>query len=520
MKLLEIKKSIEKLSSQEIGNKFELILLKIAAVHEELSTQEKASVKLKCSRVIKAYMDFFQECQEKLENQQPLDPQRFKIAVLDFLNQANQILKPSAKNRQQMILKRMEALGYPFADKGHCYGITYMGVQSFFADNMQQWNQRIKLIASIPVTEFESYEKLALYLQSRHTSLDNAHQVTEDLNELHAFFDGISLYQNMTTPEYSSLMGVSSVFQNAHLVSDIMQPRIYDDDKMVYKKPTLLHSCTNLYTPESLVTYLSLLKDHLGKASFSVVISANAHALSVHYDHDADEWLVYDPNHLGKARCINTIIAANLLMDDFNATTEPLQGIMAEANVYVEKSRQPDMQASLNKMLKSPVWTLLTNPDQKQRSMLMPLLDQKDIVGFALGLPFLPLQWIAKIILMHPNSVIEFGGSAAECQRTEVLKYINKNYPSESEFILRNYCAFHGSTTNSLPQINCLLEAGVKVTPDIINRAISEKKRDLVELLLKYSPSSSANVTTTYKRLLSDMGKTSPSSDDPSPSPK
>jgi ankyrin repeat protein len=222
-------------------------------------------------------------------------------AFLDYLrNSLNQEIKKAneakIKNElpisQAWLTRRIHAKGYSFSKQGMCFGISTMAAQAFVADDFDRFLHRLAVINQID----EGILAFALYLPQAYTESDSKEDIT--LAEIHAFFDGVCLYQGSNN--YAELFAKQKTLRQEQCdAASLVRPLIME--QMHAELPTG-NDFYGVYTLESLIKYFMILEETI-TAPVSMVLAAKAHAINIQYFPENKIWRVFDPNHLSDYRC-------------------------------------------------------------------------------------------------------------------------------------------------------------------------------------------------------------------------
>ncbi|MCW8409321.1 hypothetical protein OQJ13_10085 [Legionella sp. PATHC035] len=59
-------------------------------------------------------------------------------------------------SKHSQLISLMKVLGYPSDEDGICNGYAYMGMQAFFAKELDVFKQRVDHLLNIPLNDFEN----------------------------------------------------------------------------------------------------------------------------------------------------------------------------------------------------------------------------------------------------------------------------------------------------------------------------------------------------------------------------
>jgi len=179
----------------------------------------------------------------------------------------------------------MRALGYSKAfDKGVCFGFAMMCTQAACNNQLKKFFQRLKFLERFrenPDSIVQALECARLKVSKREPlSADD-----EQILEIPAFFDGISLYQGLhyhrelenTVNNQFLYNNMGNQFLNMEFISSWVQPQAAENR---------LHkvSCAGQYTELEFSQFLTKLASALeGRKGVGVIVGNPTHAVSMHY---------------------------------------------------------------------------------------------------------------------------------------------------------------------------------------------------------------------------------------------
>jgi len=254
---------------------------------------------------------------------------------------------------QGWYISRMKAAGYAVKeDKGYCFGMSYMALQAFLADDMKTFNDRLYVIASIPVEDFKHdfanlREKQQLLLQNGQQ--DEAKKIAETIVDILALFDGIALYHS--TSDYKHLFEEPNkvLSQDAAKTMQITLPVSLDSKD---NKPALISCHSGAYNQEDLKEYLAVMEKNLGSNSFALKLSCADHAINLNYDAKIKQWLLIDPNTLPGVEYSDAGLLAKAMLVAFGQST----GLVMETSLYTTHKHANNIQDDFLSMIQTPEW--------------------------------------------------------------------------------------------------------------------------------------------------------------------
>ena len=425
---------------------------------------------------------------------------------------------------QTWFIERMKALNYTADEGGCCYGMSYMAMQAFLAQDMETFNARLHAIQAIPL---EDYKNEFLNLRNKQKELieqgkpEEAEQINEQIVNTLAFFDGIALHQDPKSHKDFFENPDSILRQDAKRTSPLTLPIALDSDDT---KPVHINTHTGAYTKDELTTYLTTLEENLGKTSFSLALHNAKHAINLNYNAQTKRWLIIDPNHLPGKYYLETNLLANELFSGYQQT----QGLVLETSLYATNSNANKLTDNFEAMKQTITWQALQNPSklntmyEDEKKQVLYALDRDDATWIhekvALGLDVNQIVKNKKPALMYASTInaldsmkalITDGAKleAKDIQGHTALTYavLNENIDAVKLLIesgakpthlnLREACR-----TNNLDVIKCLIKSGIQPTEQVFNTTCEKGKLKTVQCLLKHGmkPSEKSLLASAY----------------------
>ncbi len=277
---------------------------------------------------------------------------------------------------QQWILDRMQALGYPYTHddkgiiKGHCYGIAHMGAQAFLANDIEHFNERLSIIESIPV---EDYQNNFAGLRQRQAQLerdgarDEAEEIDALMIDIKAFFDGISLLQNADNDQYKGFHENTAPIQVANKILPIVCPSSLDSPG---ERPVHVKSVIGAYSKAQLSQYITLLEKSLGNQSFSLVFMSANHEINLNYNHLTKQWLFIDSNQLPGDIYLHSDLIADAILEAFTFSIAKRDGIVTFTEMYIPEKQKEQFDDDFSTLEQQETWHdmhALTNENLTER---------------------------------------------------------------------------------------------------------------------------------------------------------
>jgi len=275
---------------------------------------------------------------------------------------------------QRWYMDRMVKCGYPITEIGMCYGLSYMALQAFLANDMATFNERLQLINNTSLQDCKCDENKTPFFNLRQKQqhlisegkIDEAIVLNNKIIDMSAFFDGVALHQQPDKfDDFLPPDPLSRGFQNGQKTMQLTLPIALDT---LEKKPFKIESWTGAYTKEELIEYLTLLKNNLGSTSFALQINSTAHAINLNYDSNTQQWLFVNPNLLPGQSLADMERLADLLLLGFGQT----QGLVMETNLYTTTNLAPQMSEHYLNMKNAPAWKELHALSEEKINKIYP----------------------------------------------------------------------------------------------------------------------------------------------------
>ena len=255
------------------------------------------------------------------------------------------------------LVNRMQALGYKSEEEGICFGVALMAMHAILANNLDRFNRRLEVIASIPLEEFRKKIEEAQAAQlARHKASNKSHRLQDELIlEIPAFFDGLELYQN--SRDYPHILE-NKIRDQSNNIKHVY--RLISPDKLEYKKIETT-TFSGVYNLNNLIIYLDALKkliihfDH----PLALTLSSADHSITVGYNPAGQTWSFINSNSPPSLYfpLQDTSLVAKKIMKAFYFATTSF--VALETNVYADEL---DMKIFFG-LNNNPAWKKIHNPN-------------------------------------------------------------------------------------------------------------------------------------------------------------
>ncbi|MCH9755752.1 MAG: ankyrin repeat domain-containing protein [Gammaproteobacteria bacterium] len=273
-----------------------------------------------------------------------------------FINTMLYWLTPSIPYGQQWVLERMQTLGYKVSKlnfltyekdpHGHCGGFAEMAAQAFLCDDIETFNQRLRTIADIPISDYTDdfaglREKKKRLLDEG--KLDEAKQIERTIYDILAFFDGVVIGQNSAEFSLKALYPLNETpeLQDFTQTMSLTLPVDLDPhtSETQHKTPTHVETLVGSYNQEEFLFYLQCLQNNLSENT-ALNLSCNKHAINLNFDTEKGAWLLINANDLPGAYYKSTTAVAEKLFDGFTFRNGPnpreIGGIVLETSIFTQ----------------------------------------------------------------------------------------------------------------------------------------------------------------------------------------
>lgn len=256
----------------------------------------------------------------------------------------NKLVESVFYNQHRRIITRMQQLDYPANSKGVCYGIAHMATQAILAEDLKNFNDRLKIIdqyspAELAIKIKEERKKQTILINKARSEISNTFEIkkefkagdlkedkknNENKEELKkTVLPKLKRIQDMLTPEEKHLLEIPAFFDGVQLISASHQYfELFDEKTITFQDseksfPFVLSkklveeggikeimSFSGVYSIyNELELFFSLLLNELKsepeyKLPFSIVIKNSIHAVTVSYDFEKKNWIFIDSNQL------------------------------------------------------------------------------------------------------------------------------------------------------------------------------------------------------------------------------
>lgn len=245
------------------------------------------------------------------------------------------------------LIKYMKHFGYQADDEGVCYGVAHIGIQAMLANDLERFDNRLKLMKR---DQENNYQLLT--------------QPERYQNEIIPFIEGIELY--FQPADYPDLFEKrkAPLVQNAYQTSAIVNSRKIEAEGG-------LAQCANfsgVYNKQELIGLFRLLRESVEKSdptyteSVPLALTNINHGISVGYDPIKKEWIFIDANKLEKRTILDDETMARSIMTAFGATREGMVAFSTQA--YSTNKHKQAFDAIINQWTNNPAWKEMHEPSK------------------------------------------------------------------------------------------------------------------------------------------------------------
>lgn len=246
---------------------------------------------------------------------------------------------------QSWFEQKMIQLGYNLTDQGgQCFGLAFMALQAFLADDMQSFDERIALLQLLD-------DDITHLKQMKLDSEVKASHLSAKLSDLYAFFDGIQLYQ---TPER-----YENIFQSHVVPKDLAAQKILTPIKLNQEPnhPVSVKRFCSAFNLTELPIYLNALSSEI-KQPTAIMLHSNNHAINLNFDPEKQKWFFIDANQLPtKIFDVKDHQALSLtLLSALNNLRSPSEYAIFETVIYTRQAKKAELLQSINSIEHNPLW--------------------------------------------------------------------------------------------------------------------------------------------------------------------
>jgi len=353
---------------------------------------------------------------------------------------------------------RMDAVGYTVPAGGHCFGMSNMAKQAFLANDLVTFRQRLHLINTTPIEdfndEFAGLKKLEYSFRDK-GNINDADRMKQTIVDLRAFFDGIVLYQTPTN--YNELFDSKISVQDAQRVLPIVIPIELEKEGM---QPEKIKSIVGAYSHDELQCYLTKLQEHLGTNSFALQLDSANHAINLNYDATTKHWILIDPNYLPGQEYIHPKLLASTLFKAYAKSDT----IIMHSDIHTTQDQSTAMRLGCAELEKDLDWKQL-------HRMSSDNLNRVDATGknqLMCQIGYQDMDWIKTALEQAPDlsQQLVHNGKSMTALSLSIPESVNKNNPELIHLLLD-----HGASINPL-QAQMLLTF-FQDDVDLLSKALS-----------------------------------------------
>ena len=259
---------------------------------------------------------------------------------------------------QDWLNNKIELAGYQLTGFGQCLGIVYMATQAFFLDDLNTFNERLRLIFNLPSSYFENdfqNPKQEIHTLIEQGDIESATKIQSRLYDIKAFFDGVALYANaekhadwFEEPVPKQLPLEKSM---GHLLPEgLLNPK--------ENRPTYLTSFPGpsdlCYSLEDIQTFLSILASHFSEESFSLHFKSTHHIAGLFYDGKNKKWFHVQPDNLPGEEIHTHDLLALSIFNDFPDDSPQKQ---LKIEIYAQEKNRATILNRLDALKRNVVWS-------------------------------------------------------------------------------------------------------------------------------------------------------------------
>ncbi|MDF1757567.1 MAG: ankyrin repeat domain-containing protein [Legionellaceae bacterium] len=356
-----------------------------------------------------------------------------------------------APSDQRWIIKRLLLRGFKTSEKGMCWGIGRMARQAHFADDMDKLiNRQKELDISQSAESFnaklntleEEKDGIIQVLEGSSISDENLElkvrlaEIREYLNDVDAFFSGISLYHNPEkyAGEYNGsgdgvflFSSSDNVHQKKNPASFWLTPKLLDGNAIVDLKNYDLVFASTI----SIKNFLNLLDRNLSAYTFSVSLEHD-HNIEISYS-PQKKWFFTNGNHLPTMpfNCLEKLAITIHYAMEIQVKPQNSPHVFCRATISSLESSKIEILTKLHVMERCSDWKYYQHHfiDFAYRSKLEKLTNSGIV-----------LKEILNLDNAHLMICIKHYDVFCRLVKHNLILYsdINKTSPNDFEFILTN----------------------------------------------------------------------------------
>lgn len=256
---------------------------------------------------------------------------------------------------QFWFINLLQGYGYQGNLGGMCYGVAQMAMQAALVDELAVFDERIQLL--------RCYDGSADLLKAH---IDQAKEViklfpgkvpkaAQRYLDIQAFFDGIELYQ-LGYSKHKDIVDARSQDEGSGYLLPILTSQKITANNGKITTAAIIQGNFKKQNIAELLKQLARHAEESGKVSFSIGMSANAHAINVSYNPAKKQWVIMDANHLPSQVLNNPAIVAEQILSAFNFKKNNIEkmsiNLRAAVNVHENNLNKNEIRTFKNKLQK------------------------------------------------------------------------------------------------------------------------------------------------------------------------
>lgn len=256
---------------------------------------------------------------------------------------------------QTWLINSMKNLGYKANYSGVCYGVAYMGIQAFLADDLATFNERLEIIKNLHLENLTA-NQFNLLLKKLRKQSKQEELIEFDIKaveDIPAFFDGIELYQQAYHyPEFFEP-------QNAPSKQDALKPMPLLLSKKIENEGGIAHidRFVGAYEKKDIINYFRSLQesyDTQPEIKDPIIFNFNSgiHAIAVGYDPISRQWTLIDANQLPARQILFIDKIAERVISAFSTNNIAV----FSTEVFGSKKAESNLQFIVQNWKKNPKW--------------------------------------------------------------------------------------------------------------------------------------------------------------------
>lgn len=256
---------------------------------------------------------------------------------------------------QSWLINSMKNLGYVANDQGVCYGVAYMGIQAFLADDLETFNERIEIIKNLHLenTTANQFNLLLKELRKQSKPEELIQFDIEAVEEIPAFFDGVEFYQQAYHhPEFFEPQKVPSKQDALKSMPLLLSKKLETEGGIAH-----IDRFVGAYEKKDLINYFRSLQesyDRQPEIKDAIIFNFNSgiHAIAVGYDPISRQWTLIDANQLPARQILFIDKIAERVISAFS--TNNIAVLSTE--VFGNKKAESNLQFIVQNWKKNPKW--------------------------------------------------------------------------------------------------------------------------------------------------------------------